>query len=78
MVLWKEPKKKTASVFFLTIFLPDAQRAFRQQNKCPVTELRDSKLKIPLDSQSYFLGNKPTPPLSTLALNILPFFLSVM
>ena len=78
MVLWKKPKKKISSVVFTIIFLPDTQRAFSQQNKCPVAEHRDSKLKIPLDSQCSFLGNKDTPPPSPFALNILLFFLSMM
>lgn len=78
MVLWEKPKKKITSVVFTIIFLPDTQRVFRQQNKCPVTEHRDSKLKVPLDSQCFFLGNKDTPPLSPFALNILLFFLSMV
>lgn len=78
MVLWEKPKKKITSVVFTIIFLPDTWRAFSQQNKCPVTEHRDSKLKIPLDSQCFFLGNKDTPPLSPFALNILLFFLLMM
>ena len=78
MVLWKKPKKKITSVVFKIIFLPDTQTAFCQQNKCPVTEHRDSKLKIPLDSQCFFLGNKDTPPLSPFALNILLFLPSMV